>query len=244
MLRVQLFGVADHAEQTDALGRAVNREVSVENLVAAVFAVGLRKHHQFNVGRVALELRVQRIGVDQVVNFVRRQCQAKLDVGLLQCRLAAVQHVNRLQRRAVQLGEQSGRLGSIKHHAFGHAVVQQRGDLLALDVRQGRFAQQASQSRLQRDAVLGDALDAFNGQATVVGNVGGFRCPRRHGAETRRNDEYSSAGWAGTLARLAIRQQRLQLLHHGVRRRVFGSHQMHKPGADAGNPAVYGLQAG
>ena len=54
MLGVELFGIADHAEQADALGNAINREVGVKNLVAAMLAVGLGKHHQFNICWVAL----------------------------------------------------------------------------------------------------------------------------------------------------------------------------------------------
>ena len=141
MLGVQLFGVADHAEQAHALAHAVNREVGVEDFVAAMLAVGLREHHQFDIGRVALELRE---GVDEVVDLVGCQRQAELGVGLFQRGFAALQHVNRLQRLAVQFGKQThGGLCPLGHHAFEHAVVQQRGDLRALRFVQGRLAEKA-----------------------------------------------------------------------------------------------------
>jgi hypothetical protein len=162
---------------------AVNREVGVEDLVAAVLAVGLGEHHEFDVGRVALELRE---GVDQVVDLVGGQRQAELGVGFFQRGLAAGQHVDELQRRALQLGEEARGFRAVEHHAFGHAVVQQAGDLLALGGAQGGFAEKAG---FQRDAVFGDAFDALDGQAAVVGNVRGLGGPGRDGAETRRDDK-------------------------------------------------------
>ncbi len=46
-------GVANHAKQTVALGLPINAESGVENFVPAMFAVGLRKHHQFGITGVA-----------------------------------------------------------------------------------------------------------------------------------------------------------------------------------------------
>ena len=46
-------GVADHREQGVLLGTSVQRPTGVEDLVSAVFAIGLGKHHQFDVGGVA-----------------------------------------------------------------------------------------------------------------------------------------------------------------------------------------------
>ena len=53
MLRVLLVRMANHAKQTVLLRLAIDGELRVENFVATVLTVGLRKHHQFNVGRVA-----------------------------------------------------------------------------------------------------------------------------------------------------------------------------------------------
>jgi hypothetical protein len=47
---------ADHAEQRLVLGFAVDHPGGVENLVAAMFGIGLGEHHQFDVGRVAAGL--------------------------------------------------------------------------------------------------------------------------------------------------------------------------------------------
>ena len=94
---MQLLGVADHGKQGFVLRHAVNCEVGVEDFVAAMFAIGLRKHHQINVARVALQLGE---GLDQIVDLVSRQCQAKPGIGALQRRPATGQHVNALQGRA------------------------------------------------------------------------------------------------------------------------------------------------
>ena len=48
-LRADLLGVADHLEHRVFLRHAVDREARVEDLVPAVFAVGLREHHQLDV---------------------------------------------------------------------------------------------------------------------------------------------------------------------------------------------------
>src|SRR4030067_2387749 len=47
-------GLADHAEQRIGLRLAVNDPVGVKNLVAAVLGIGLREHHKFDVGGIAL----------------------------------------------------------------------------------------------------------------------------------------------------------------------------------------------
>ena len=240
MLRVQLLGVADHAKQALGLRHTVDREVGVEDFVAAVLAVGLRKHHQLDVGRVALQLGE---GLNQVIHLVGRQRQAKFCVGFGQRAVAPGQHVNRQQRCGMQRGEQTRRIAALGHHAFGHAVMQQRGNMRALGFIQSRLAKQA---RLQRDAVLRDALDALDGQAAVMGNVGGFGRPGRHGAESRGDDEdrrvWRFAFWRST--GFAIRQQGRQLGFKGFGRCRLGGHKVHKAGTDADDLVVHRLQAG
>ena len=96
-----------------------------------MFAVGLREHHQFHVGRVALELLE---ALQQVIDLVVGQRQAPVAVGLLQRGTATTQHIDVLHRHRVQVGEQA--VGGIQRgqHAFGHAVVQQRGNLFQLAI--------------------------------------------------------------------------------------------------------------
>ena len=45
VLRIRLMRMADHAEHAAGLRHAIDRERGIENLVPAVLAIGLRKHH-------------------------------------------------------------------------------------------------------------------------------------------------------------------------------------------------------
>ncbi len=122
VLRRQLLGVADHAEHAQRLALAVDGEVGVEDLVAAMFAVGLREHHQLDIAGVALQTGE---GLDQVVDLVVAQRQAELGVGLHQRRAAGAQHVDMGQRLGVTRIEQVAGGIAAEGHALGHAVVQQ-----------------------------------------------------------------------------------------------------------------------
>ena len=66
-VRVCLVGVANHAEQRFGLWRAIEYKVGIEDFVAAVFGVGLGKHHQLNIAGVAPQGTVV---VEQIVVFV------------------------------------------------------------------------------------------------------------------------------------------------------------------------------
>jgi len=63
------MGIADHGKQRFGLFFAVDNPVGIEDFVAAMLGIGLREHHQFYVGGVALEFRVV---VGEVVDFIRR----------------------------------------------------------------------------------------------------------------------------------------------------------------------------
>ena len=57
---------------------SVNRELGVENLMAAVLGIGLRKHHQFHICRIsALRLK----SFDKVIDFILGKRQAHLNIG-------------------------------------------------------------------------------------------------------------------------------------------------------------------
>jgi hypothetical protein len=58
---------------------AVDHPGGVEDLVAAVFGIGLGEHHQLDVGRVAAGLGED---VEQVIDFVVGQRQAERAVGV------------------------------------------------------------------------------------------------------------------------------------------------------------------
>ena len=237
MLGRELVGVADHAEQALVLRHTVDGEFGVEDLVAAVFAVRLGEHHQFHIGGVALEA-VE--GVDEVVDLVIGQSQAKAGIRSFQRSAAARQHVHMLHRRGLQLGEQGCSSAAVSHHRFGHAVMQQGGDLAQL--LGGQLGCLAQQARFQANAVLSDALDAADGDAAVARNVGGLGGPGRQGSQTGSNNQ------CGTFLRpgvgVAIGQQGRQPLLFGSRRRRIRHHQVNKPRRNGGDLGVDGLQGG
>ena len=59
--------VAYHAEEGFGLFFAIEDEVGVEDFMAAVFAVCLSEHHQFNIGWIALQ---SLIVFNQIIDFV------------------------------------------------------------------------------------------------------------------------------------------------------------------------------
>ena len=71
-LRGHLVRAADHAEERFLALFTVDRPAGVEDLVTAVLGVGLREHHQLDVGRVAADLRE---GVGEVVDLVGERAQ-------------------------------------------------------------------------------------------------------------------------------------------------------------------------
>src|SRR3546814_7620773 len=61
-------------------------------LVAAVFGIGLREHHQFGVGGVAAE---RAVALPQIGDFIVAQCQAEaaVEIGRASCRERVCQYV-------------------------------------------------------------------------------------------------------------------------------------------------------
>ena len=74
---MQRVGVADHVEERQGAFLAVHHPVGVENLVAAMLGIHLRKHDQLGVGGIPFHAPV---AVDQVVDFVRAEGEAPIDV--------------------------------------------------------------------------------------------------------------------------------------------------------------------
>ena len=205
---------------------AINGEVGVENFVAAVLRVGLRKHHQLNVAGVAAQS-VE--GLDEVFNFVFRQCQAPLLVGALQRGCAACQHVHKLHGLGVQRGEQLQRFVAAGHHRFGHAVMQQRCNLA--DVLRAQLRRATQQARLERHAELGDALHALDRQAAVTSNVSGFGSPRRDRAQTGSNEQRQAV--VATFVGVSVCQQGRQTLRLLSSGGSLSGNNMNKAGGNA-----------
>ncbi len=173
---VQLVGVLDHAEQGFFLALAIDIPAGIEDLVPAVFGVGLGEHHQFDVVRVASQ---PAEGLHQIVDLVLGQGQAQLDVGLLQRDATAAEYVHRRERLRFGMTEQVGGFLEPAQHQLRHAVMQRGSDKLSIAV--GQLALH----------VVGDtplqALDLL--QAAVMRDVAGLARPGRDGAEARHHQE-------------------------------------------------------
>jgi len=239
-LRRETLGVTDHAEHRQVLRLPVDGEVRVEDLVAAVLGVGLREHHQLDVAGVALELGE---GLDQVVDLVVRQRQAEVLVGDFQRRAALADHVDMGQRLGL-LGVEKMAAGlAVEGDRLGHAVVQQHRaglDLLARE-RLGAALERVDQAGLELQAELGDALDAVDVQAAVVGDVGGLGGPRRHGAQARHHHHQLALGRG--LGGVAVGQQRGELVMRGRVQRAIAPDPVHMAGRHADDAGADGLQA-
>ena len=200
---LRLVRGADHAKERARLLGAVDLPLRVEDLVAAVFAVGLREHHQLDVGRVALE---HGEGFGQIVDFVFGQGQAQRDVGLDQRGAALGQHRHGAHRLAGQRREQRLAVEAGVDHGFGHAVVQAGGR-----PGQGAFVEglAAEQATLGRERVADAALDAAHRrQAAIAGDVGGLAGPGRHGAQARDDQQFQYLGRGGFgIGRIAVIEQ-------------------------------------
>ena len=125
-LRMGLVGIADQAEQGFFLRLAVDDEIGVEDLVAAVLGVGLREHHQLDIGRVAAQVAV---GAGQIVDLVGRQGQTQPGVGGPQCGAGVIAQGHGGQRHGGVFGKELCRVRCFGEPALGHRVVQAGGQL-------------------------------------------------------------------------------------------------------------------
>ena len=77
-LRIFLMRIANHAEQRVILRVTVDHPTGVEDLVAAVLRVGLREHHQFDIGRIARQCRE---GIHQIIDLILGQRETQGAIG-------------------------------------------------------------------------------------------------------------------------------------------------------------------
>ena len=121
--------VADHREQRVRLLFAVNHPVGIEDLVAAVFRVGLGKHHQLDVTRIASQALK---AIREVVDLIGGQGQAEVFVCRQQRIAPTAEHIDERVRPGFGLNKQAARLFGVFQHRFCHAIVHQGGDFSTL----------------------------------------------------------------------------------------------------------------
>ena len=80
--------IADHRKERLWLYQIIDDKIGVENFVPAMLGIRLRKHHQFDIGRIAPQTGKDR---EQIVDFVLGQREGQLLIRGHQRRSAASQ---------------------------------------------------------------------------------------------------------------------------------------------------------
>ena len=70
---------ANHAKKRLILIFTIDRPLGIENLMTAVFGIGLSKHHQFHIRGIAAGLRE---GFSQIIDFIIAHGQPHRKVGI------------------------------------------------------------------------------------------------------------------------------------------------------------------
>ncbi len=226
-----LVRVPDHAEQALRLLGAVDGPGGVEDLVPAVLAVRLRKHHELDVGGVAAEAGER---VAEIVDLVGGQRKAALHIGLLERRAPAAEDVDGHQRPRRTLLEEPCRVVEPEEDAFHHAVVQVRSHGRALIGREsGRHVH-----------VVGDAaLDApHGGESRVAHDVGGLARPGRERAGPGHHQE-EVAAFVHVGSPGAVLEQAFQDAECLGRERRLEVDEVHKSGPKAANASRFTTKA-
>ncbi len=174
------MGMADHRKQRTILRYIINNPVGIEYLVPAMFGIGLRKHHQLGIARIALKAGEI---LQQVIDFVIGKRQPELAISLLKRRLAAGKNIDGNQRRRDMMIEQLIDASRIVQHRFRHPVMQQ-------------FHRPVPLRRTQASKTINHAaLDAVQAiQTAQTGNIGRLGRPRADGADARNDNEQIIGG--------------------------------------------------
>ncbi|CPO39864.1 Uncharacterised protein [Bordetella pertussis] len=197
--------------------------------MAAVLAVGLREHHQLDVGRIAPQVAER---LRQVIDFVFGQRQPQRHVGLLQRGAALGLHRHGAHRLAGQRLEQRLAVERAVDHGLGHAVVQAVGRARQHVGVERLGAQQAA---FGRQRVTHAALDAAHGvQATIVRDIGRLAGPRRHRPQARNDQQLQALGRRLGGRRAVVQQLRQTRLLFG-RQGAVGMDEMLVARGDIGN---------
>ena len=227
--RALLVRFADHAEERLFLLHAVDREFRVENLMAAVFGIGLCEHHQFDVRRITALLRER---FHEVGDFIFGQCQPHFAVGFFKRGAAARLHVHHGHGLTRDIGEEHRGIRAVGQNRFRHAVKKALGDRRFFIVR-----------HRARDAVGNAAFDAFHGvDAAVMHDVGRFARPGADRPQARHRQEFGAFGIR--LGGIAVVKERFEALNFIRREFARRRHKVHVRGGNRRHAGRSRLQNG
>ncbi len=208
--RIARVSGLDHAEESFFLRCSVDDPRGIEDLVPAMLRVRLSEHRELHVGGVARDFSV--VG-KKIVDFIGREREPESDVGVLQRRTSARQHVHDRERLRPVMAEQRVGLVERAEHRFSHAVVNEPEDPVRIGL--GRRA-----GKKPCNAPL-DAANRF--ETAAAGDIARLRRPRRDGAQARHAEQHAAPARG---RRLAVLQQALE--HAGFARfeRALGLDEM------------------
>ena len=166
ILSIDLVGVANHAKQGVLLVFSIQGPAGIKNFVSAVFRVGLGKHHQLNIGGVALKLFK---ACYQIVDLIIGKGKAQFHIGSFQRLFTATENIDAGEWCRLLLTKQNFGLLQVVEHRFNHAVMEFCGHLSQLGL---------TEIFLSIDVVGDPPLHPVNlAEAAVVGNIGGLAGP-------------------------------------------------------------------
>ena len=227
-LRSCLVRSTDHAEKRFSLLFSVNRPFGVEDLVAAVFRIGLRKHHQFNVSRITLKFFE---GVCQVGDFIVGKRQSHVRIGFFKRLTALSQKRHRFHRTPLQIYKEVLNRKIRRHRGFRHAVVKERGKCTLLIFRKHRA----------RFHLHGKERAAFNakhaGDAAVADDIRCLRSPGRNRAEAG-NDQHVKRIFKNLGRRGTVVEKSLQTVNRCRIELLLSMHKMNEAARYRFNGAV------
>ena len=220
---------ADHVEQRVGHGLVVDDELRVEDLVPAMLGVGLRKHHELDIRRVASEL-LERL--DQVADLIVRERKAELGVGARERRVPVRTERHPPQRTRCTAAKEV-RLVLRDPERLGHSIMQQRPERAQLGLRK----------RLHRLDVVGRAaLDPpYRLEAADEDDIGGLAGPGRDRPEPRCDEQPLSTLLLELRAR-AIGQKLSEHLELGFIEVARGIHEVHQARGERTNARIDALQ--
>ena len=224
--------IADHAEERFLARFAVNGPTGIEDLVAAVLGIGLREHHEFDVGRIALQARE---GVGEVVDLVLGKRKTHRKICVLKGLLPFRHQRNGLHGLAREIREEVFARIVDRNHGLRHAVVKEREKRAALFFRQLG----AVPERDREDRAALNAEHLFD--AAVAGDVGSFRSPGRNRAETRHHQGFERSR-NGLVRARAVVEKRREARGFGIRKLVRGMHKMNEAARNRFNGRLNGTK--
>ncbi len=177
VIRRGFEGVFDHLEQRFRLLLTVDHPVGIKNLMAAVLGVGLRKHVQFDIIRVASQFGER---ILQIVDFILCQRQPQTQVSVNQRLASFTQQIDAGDRCRLVMNKQFFGIAQRRENRFHHAVMQNIGN------RQPLLSSQRGGLNIPGNATFQTANLL---QAAVMGNISRFRRPRGDGTRTRRDQQ-------------------------------------------------------